>query len=133
MAKKNETTPRTIKLLKEMGFVPHRAEQYIPHKTPGKWRGGHYADKYGIIDVEYLDVSRCAEISIQACTKDDKWRHLKKIQEHADVIRMLWKCHKIFELWVWGKVKINPMKTRTRWELCEIIIITEEALTGGKP
>ncbi len=76
MAKGTSPTQRTLKRLRELGYLVQVVEHWNPHARIRQ-------DLFGFIDV--LAVREGEVLAVQACASGDASKRARKIAEHANV------------------------------------------------
>ena len=120
-------TQRTLKALREQGFICAIVEKWNPFAGPH----GVRQDLFQIIDILALDHKR-GVVGVQS-TGNDFSGHLRKLTEDKAQESRNWLLTPgtVLELWAWRKVKVRRGGKQTVWQP-RVKILTVEDLQGPK-
>jgi hypothetical protein len=104
----SKNTERTLKYLREQGYICDMVERFIAFPKPH----GHRKDFLGIIDI--IAFNDLTTIGVQSCGQDFA-AHLKKIKESE--MTTLWLNSVDRELWLigWRKLVLRRGGKAKRW------------------
>ena len=100
-------TARSLKRLRELGFVAEVVERFIPGARVRR-------DFLGLADVLAFYPGQPGVLAVQACVTGDQAKRAKKMRLNANTA--LWRSSGN-GLAVWGWGKRGPRGTRKRWTL----------------